>query len=276
MPKIIIQSVIVFAATLGSTTALHAQNSTPGKPVKQLILPGESFLVDDRPAFILWPDASKRQQPQPWVWYAPTLRGLPDKHEKWMHEQFLAAGIAVAGIDIGESFGSPQGQSQFTSLYNELTQNRGFAPKPCMLGRSRGGLMVSSWAIANPDKIAGLAGIYPVFDLRAYPSVKRAAPAYGLTSEQLTSQLDTLNPIARVHVLATSAIPVCLIHGNVDTVVPLESNSQALVDAYEQSGVKPLATLVVPDGQGHNFWPGFFRCEELIQFVIERSQAGAS
>jgi hypothetical protein len=73
------------------------------QPVKKLILPGESFLVAGRPAFILWPAEEKRQQPQPWIMYAPTLPAYPDSHEKWMHEQFLAAGVAVAGIDAGEA-----------------------------------------------------------------------------------------------------------------------------------------------------------------------------
>jgi hypothetical protein len=27
-------------------------------------------------------------------------------------------------------------------------------------------------------------------------------------------------------------------------------------------------TLVVPKGQGHNMWPGFFQCQELVDFVI--------
>ena len=31
------------------------------------ILPGESFLVAGRPAFILWPAQAKRQTPQPWI-----------------------------------------------------------------------------------------------------------------------------------------------------------------------------------------------------------------
>ena len=97
-------------------TADDGQDSA--RPVKKLILPGESFLIDDRPAFLLWPAEEKRQKPQPWIMYAPTLPGLPDSHEKWMHEQFLAAGVAVAGIDIGEAYGSPTGQKQFTALYD--------------------------------------------------------------------------------------------------------------------------------------------------------------
>src|SRR5207248_3077975 len=116
------------------------------KPVKELILPGESFLVEGRPAFILLPPEKKRTKPQPWVLYAPALPGLPDQHEKWMYEQFLAAGIAVAGIDVGEAYGSPRGREVFTAFHREMTGKRGFVARPCLLGRSRGGLWVSSWA----------------------------------------------------------------------------------------------------------------------------------
>ena len=63
-----------------------------------------------------------RAGPVPWVWYAPTLlpgqtSALPDIStpsgaEVWMFERFLEAGVAVAGIDAGESYGSPAGQRQ--------------------------------------------------------------------------------------------------------------------------------------------------------------------
>src|SRR5438874_9651781 len=142
----------------------HASGEEPAKaPIKKLILPGEAFLVEGRPAFILWPPEKERRQPQPWILYAPTLPPYPDDHEKWMHEQFLAAGVAVAGIDVGESYGSPRGRELFTVLYQELTKTRGFANKLCLLGRSRGGLWVASWACDHPENVAGIAGIYPVF-----------------------------------------------------------------------------------------------------------------
>ncbi|MDC0294933.1 hypothetical protein OAK98_06000, partial [Mariniblastus sp.] len=123
LPKLILSSCFVFLAAYKST--IFAQDSekqsAPSKPIKQLILPGESFLVDQRPAFIMWPDESKRQTPQPWVLYSPTLPRYPDQNEKWIHEQFLEAGVAVAGIDVGEAYGSPAGQKHFSSLYQELT-----------------------------------------------------------------------------------------------------------------------------------------------------------
>ena len=102
-------------------------------PIKELILPGEAFLVEGRPAFIFLPPEGKRSKPQPWIMYGPTLPGYPDSHEKWMHEQFLAAGVAVAGIDAGEGYGSPESQAKFSALYTEMTEKRGYAQKPCLL-----------------------------------------------------------------------------------------------------------------------------------------------
>lgn len=246
----------------------------PAQPVKDLILPGESFLLQRRPAFVLLPPEGKRSDPQPWVMYAPTLPEYPDEHEKWMHEQFLAAGVAVAGIDVGEAYGSPKGQELFTLLYAELIEKRSFADKPCLLGRSRGGLWVTSWAKSHPDKVAGIAGIYPVFDLRTYPGLATAAPAYGLQTEELKSRLSEFNPINHLDKLARAKVPVYLIHGDVDEVVPLKENSAEFAARYQAAGVGDLVIVNVVKGQGHNYWEGFFRCQELVDFAIRQARAG--
>ena len=254
---------------------MTAQSPGSSKPVKELILPGESFLIAGRPAFVLTRTGDKHVKPRPWILYAPTLPGLPDSHEKWMHEQFTAAGVAVAGIDIGEAFGSPEGRRLFTALYRELTEKRGFASRPCLLGRSRGGLWVTSWAIDNPDKVAGIAGIYPVFDLRTYPGLAKAAPAYGLPLKQFEARLAEFNPIERVGELAKHRLPAFIIHGDDDRVVPLKQNSAEFVARYRAAGAGDLVTLVEARGQGHNYWEGFFHCRELVDFAIARARAGA-
>ena len=76
----------------------------------------------------------------------------------------------------------------------------------------------------------------------------------------------------------TAGVPAdtILIHGDEDTVVPLKENSSAFVETYTKSGAADAVTLVVAKGQGHNYWEGFFRCQELVEFVIERAIAGAA
>lgn len=245
-------------------------------PPGKLKLPGETFTVADRPAFVFLPEESQRTTPQPWIFYAPTLPAYPDEAERWMHEQFLAAGIAVAGVDVGEAYGSPASHAAFDALYDELTHKRGFAAQACLFGRSRGGLWASSWALAHPERVAGIIGIYPVYDFRTYPGLERAAPAYGITVQELTARNDQLNPVARLKKLAEANIPVAIIHGDQDVVVPLEPNSGELVRQYQLAGQSDLVKLIVLKGQGHNFFRGFFESQELVDFAIARAKAGAT
>lgn len=245
-------------------------------PTPKLVLPGtEIFTIQDRPAFVFLPPVAKRMNPQPWIFYAPTLPGYPDGAERWMHEQFLAAGIAVAGVDVGEAYGSPKSHAIFDALYLELTGRRGFAAKPCLFGRSRGGLWVSSWAITHPERIAGIIGIYPVFDFCTYPGLTNAAPAYGMTPAELDQREAELNPIERIATLAKARVPVALIHGDLDTVVPLHENSAEFVRRYRDAGAESLVKLIVLKGQGHNFFEGFFHSQELVDFAIARARWGA-
>ncbi len=240
-------------------------------PQKALPLAGEVFSVGGKVAFAMVPPEAAAGK-RPWVWYAPTLPGLPAEEEKWMFERFQKAGLAIVGIDVGESYGSPEGRAAFAALYGELTERRGFAAKGVLLGRSRGGLMGLSWAAENPDKVAGFAGIYPVCNLASYPGLERASGAYHLTAEELGVHLKEHNPIDRLEGLARAGVPLFAIHGDRDEVVPLAANSQLVCDRYRALGGK--MELVVPEGQGHNMWPGFFQSEALVAFVIREARAG--
>jgi alpha-beta hydrolase superfamily lysophospholipase len=216
------------------------------------------------------PEVEKATGPVPWVWYAPTLPGLPGLEETWMFRKFLDGGIAVAGIDVGESYGSPKGRALYTALYRRLVEGRGLSRRPCLLARSRGGLMLYNWAVENPDRVACVAGIYPVCDLRSYPGTGKAAPAYEMTPEQLTERLAEHNPVDRVAPLAKAGVPVFHVHGDADKVVPLEENSNALARRYRQSGGE--FTLKVIEGRGHDMWTGWFECQELVDFVIAHAR----
>ena len=228
--------------------------------------------IEGRPAFTILPPAERRREPMPWVLYAPTFdRRLPsERDEGWMIRQFLAAGIAVAGVDVGESYGSPGGRAAYSALYEHVTASHPrFARKVSLLARSRGGLMVYNWAVENADKIACIAGIYPVCDLRSYPGLARARVAYGLSESRLSRLLPQHNPVDRLASLATARVPIFHIHGDVDTTVPLDANSGAVAKRYAALG--GAMELEVPPGQGHNMWPGFFHSGRLVRFVIRHA-----
>lgn len=231
---------------------------------KTLPIPGESFRLNGHDAFIIAPPEIKPNTP--WVWYAPTLRGLPSQAEVWMFEQFGKAGIAVAGIDVGESYGSPAGREAYDAFFKYLTSARQFSSRPVLLARSRGGLMLYSWAAENARSVGGIAGIYPVCNIASYPGLERASGAYGLTAEQLKNELGRHNPIDRLRSLAAANVPIFHIHGDQDTIVPLEANSAIIAQRYQELGGE--MKLEVVKGQGHNMWRGWFESQPLVDFVI--------
>jgi len=268
----VLSIIAILAAMLLPNPAWSADTA---KPQKALPLPGEVFDVDGCTAFVILPAAENRlaNRPTPWVWYAPTLPGLPEARENWMFERFLAAGIAVAGVDIGESYGNPRGRAHFTALYRELVERRGFSRKPCLLARSRGGLMLYNWAAEHPESVGGIAGIYPVCDIRSWPGLNTACSAYGLTAAQLEEQLTQNNPIDRLAPLAKAGVPIFHIHGNADKLVPMGANSDTVARRYRKLGGS--MRLRIPPGQGHNVWDGFFQCRELVEFVIDHASPAA-
>jgi dipeptidyl aminopeptidase/acylaminoacyl peptidase len=270
-----IKTRIVTALVMGLVAAVAQAQSTDNSPrAKTLPIPGEVFLVEGRTAFVIPPDEKSAKGKTPWVWYAPTLPNLPGTEERWMFERFTKAGIAIAGIDVGESFGSPDGRKLFSALYQELTEKRGFALKPVLLGRSRGGLMTLGWAVENPDKVGGFAGIYPVCNIESYPGVAKASGAYHLTPEELAAKLAENNPIDKLAGLAKAKVPLFAIHGDVDKVVPLDANSGEVRKRYQALGGE--MKLIIPEGQGHNMWSGFFQCQELVDFVIANAKPGGT
>ena len=233
---------------------------------KNLPINGEVFTIDGQIAFLILPKKTKSERSIPWVWYAPTLPGLPGTGEKWMFDTFLEKGIAIAGVDVGESYGSPKGRAIYSALYKELVVKRGLAKKTCLLARSRGGLMLYNWAAENAGSVACIAGIYPVCNLTSYPGLERACDAYGMTSEQLAIKLAEHNPIDRLAPLAEVKVPILHIHGNIDELVPLEENSGEMAKRYTKLGGN--MTLNIVKGQGHNMWPGWFQNQDLVNFVI--------
>jgi len=223
--------------------------------------------VEGCPGFIIQP-LNATPKPTPWIWTSPTLLPkFPDIYCAWMFTAFLNRGIAIAGIDVGESYGSPAGVRIYGSFYDYVCREFGLSPQPCLLPRSRGGLMLYNWACQNPQRVKCIAGIYPVCDLLSYPGLAKASTAYGLEEAQLRSDLSKYNPIDQLQSLAKAKVPILHIHGDHDEAVPLEANSSVLIRRVQELGGD--ARLLIVPGQGHNLSDGFFKNQDLVDFVIE-------
>jgi alpha-beta hydrolase superfamily lysophospholipase len=227
-------------------------------------LAGAAFGSDE--PFFLPPLQPAADGSRPWLWYAPVFTGkYPNAASRWLFDRLRGAGFAICGIDVGESYGSPAGRAIYTKLYETLTRERSLSSRPCLLGQSRGALMLYNWAVEHPRSVSRIGGIYPVCDLRSYPGLARAAGAYGMTEAQLQEHLREHNPIDRLAPLAAERVPLLHLHGDADKAVPLEANSGELIRRYRAFGGP--AELVVVNGKGHEEVPEFFQSARLLEFL---------
>ncbi len=214
--------------------------------------------------FVIFPET--RPIPTPWVWYAPSfVDRLPSDLHAWISTRLLTRGVAIAGVDVGESYGNPAGRQAFTAFRDAIVPTYELEAQATLLGQSRGALMHYNWAAEQPQRVRRIAGIYPVCNLVAWPGVAQAAEAYAMTPEALEAALPEHNPIERLAPLAAAGIPIFHIHGDADELIPLEQHSGEVARRYRALGGS-MELLVIP-GVGHAELPVFFECQRVVDFL---------
>jgi len=180
----------------------------------------------------------------------------------------MNAGISIAGFDLGEVRGAPASTAKFTLFYDAMVA-RGWSPKPILLGQSRGGLMMLAWAVRNAEKVRAFVGIYPVCNLASWPlKNSRAATLadFAMSEAELVARLAEFNPVDNLRGLLSNKVPMFVVHGDSDVVVPYGDNTGLLEKRYKAGGGSILVKLI--PGEGHKETPSFFECHELVDFVI--------
>ena len=225
-------------------------------------------------AFILTPAKPESNSEMPWVWYAPTLLAdceedwiSPGARHAWIFKRLLEGGVYVAGVDVGESWGSPTGRVIYDHFHELLVQRYGFSPKPGLLAISRGGMMAYNWAANHPEYTSCIGSIYPLCNLAAFPHLGQIATAYDMSLEQFRAQMDQHNPVARLRPLAAADVPILHLHGDRDKSVPVESHSAELARRYKALGGQ--AEVIVIPGKGHEVVPEYWQEPRLIEFFLK-------
>lgn len=217
--------------------------------------------------FVLHPTKPAADGSRPWVWYAPTIGRHPGPGNEWLLKQLLVRGFYVGGCNVGEVFANPTSREQYAAFYRYVVDKYKLSPKVVLIAQSRGGLFQYNFAADHPEWVAAIVGIFPVGDLRSFPTLERAAPAYGMTVAQLEAELAKHNPIDRLEKIAAAKIPILHVHGNADKIVPIEKNSQVIYDRYTQLGGS-MKLIVVPD-KGHENDPEFFESTKQLEFILK-------
>jgi pimeloyl-ACP methyl ester carboxylesterase len=187
----------------------------------------------------------------PWIWRARFWG-----HQPQTDIALLEKGFHVVYADVAGLFGSPDAVRRWDLFYDVLTQSHGFDKKAVLEGMSRGGLIVFNWASRNPEKVHCIYADAPVCDIKSWPGGKAGAEkqwqqcldAYGLNEE--TARIFKGNPVDNLEPLAKAGVPILVVVGDADDVVPVAENTAWVEKRYRELGGE--ITVIHKPGVGHH------------------------
>jgi len=191
----------------------------------------------------------------PWVWRARFWG-----HEPQTDIALLKRGYHIAYCNVVNLLGAPEAVKRWDNFYKYATKKLRLSKKPALEGMSRGGLIIFNWAAANPDKVSCIYGDAPVCDLKSWPGGKGKGKGaagvwktcfkvYGFKGEKEALKYKK-NPIDHANTIAKAEIPVLIVYGKADDVVPPTENCLIFEEIYKKNG-KDI-TLIGKDKCGHH------------------------
>lgn len=173
----------------------------------------------------------------PWI-----LRARFFGHQPALDIALLERGFHLVYCDVSNLYGSQAAIDRYAELH-ALLDAAGFHRRAVLEGMSRGGLQIVNWALAYPHRVAAIYGDNPVFDIRSWPGGnsgkrsdadwQRCLAAYGL-DEQSAVDWQPLSA-TRFGPLAKEGVPLLLVLGTGDRVVPPKENGELLAQRYREA-----------------------------------------
>jgi pimeloyl-ACP methyl ester carboxylesterase len=196
---------------------------------------------------------------RPWAWRGEFFGAFPNADI-----ELVKRGWHLAYVGAPDQFGSPRAMRQWETFYDALVKEHGLSPRPALIGLSRGALYCMAWAAAHPEKTLLVYLDNGVCDFKSWPGGRPKGLGTGNGSPQEWAKLlraydfkddgeavaYTLNPVDNLKPLAGARVPLLLVYGDSDRVVPHRENSEVVYERYKAMG-GPVRRIVKP-GKDHH------------------------
>lgn len=249
------------STSYASTETIVVKKKWNGFKIKEATLNGVAYKV----VFPKKANANKN-----WIWRARFWG-----HEPQTDIALLNAGFHLVYIEVSNLFGSPKAVDIWDGFYNFIIKKYKLNTKVVLEGMSRGGLIVFNWANQNAEKVACIYADAPVCDFKSWPAglgagngSKKAWQACLKSyhfNETVAPQFSG-NPINHMENIAMQKVPILIVVGDVDQVVPVAENSALLEQRLNNLGWE-LNMLHKPE-IGHH--PHSFKDPKpIVDFILK-------
>ena len=242
-----------FLAGLASTARVNGfETDYPGRVTDWRGFRRHDFTLEGLACVLVEPNVPADPERR-WFWRARFFGAFP-----FVDFALLKRGWHVAHVAVDELYGSPESNRRFDVLHAFLV-SLGFNRKCALAGFSRGGLDACNWAAKNPGKVSSLYLDNAVCDFKSWPGGKGRGPgdsaawqrclaAWGFTEAQALAFEG--NPVDNLKPLADARIPLLLVCGDADEVVPPDENSAIVERRYRDLGGD--IEIIHKPGAGHH------------------------
>jgi len=191
---------------------------------------------------------------RPWVWRAEFFGAFAQADEAMLHE-----GYHLAYIRLSDRYGCPGAVREMEAFRAHLAEVYRLSRRAQLFGFSRGGLYAVNYALTYPEGVEKLYLDAPVLDVRSWPAGwgegrgaarewEECKACYDLSEE--SARTFRRNPLDRAEELACRSIPVMIVAGDADDVVPIEENTLPFAERFRAAGGR--LRLIVKEGCGHH------------------------
>lgn len=195
----------------------------------------------------------------PWSW----CMMFPDAFtDRCAAPLLVERGFHHAFLDVGNTFGAPDAIARLDRFHGELVR-RGLAPRPALIGISRGSLYAHRFATEHPGKVSVIYGDAGVCDVRSWPG-GIAAGRRGKGSPSDWEEMKRLygfaddaaaiawkgNPVDTLAPLADAGVALIHVVGDADDVVPPDENGLVVEERYRALG--GTIEVIHKPGIGHH------------------------
>lgn len=188
-----------------------------------------TFTLDGRRTIVVTPE--KAREGNPWVWRMEFFGAFAS-----VDADLLKKGFIVAYHSASNMYGCPESIAILGRFQDYMERTYGVSEKPALFGFSRGGLYAVNYALTYPDRVGAIYLDAPVLDFRSWPGCGRGydqewrdcLACYHLTEEN--ARMFHQTPLNRAEELAALRIPLIVVAGESDRVVPVSEN----LDPFER------------------------------------------
>jgi pimeloyl-ACP methyl ester carboxylesterase len=248
---------VIFATLLIANAPAEAPKPFPGVESRWEGFVRHDFRVDGANVIVVEPKEALAGRP--WAWRGEFFGAFPNADI-----ELLKAGWHLAYMQVPDLFGSPKAMTYWEKFYDVLVKDYGLSAKPALIGLSRGALYCMAWGATHPEKTLLVYLDNGVCDFKSWPGGKPKGLGRGQGSPEEWLKLlkaydfkddgeaiaSKLNPVDNLGAFSRANVPILLIYGDSDKVVPHQENSALVYDRYKALG--GAVERVVKPGQDHH------------------------